>query len=156
MFFLQNLPCQACCCATLSPIRARNPQKPSTEGKMEYTERTENTMVNLLVMGATVARWIRGRSELRAEDFREKSSKVGLRHKVSEKSAETEKASENSLFKKERKFKSATWRSQYSSFKISRAQRAAARRYRPLEPVTTKNHQQKGKWRIRNAARTPW
>ena len=67
---------------------------------MEYTERTENTMVNLLVMGATVARWIRGRSELRAEDFREKSSKVGLRHKVSEKSAETEKASENSLFKK--------------------------------------------------------
>ena len=58
---------------------------------MEDTERTENNMVNLLVLGATVARWIRGRFELRVEDFREKSSKVGLKSKVSEKSAETEK-----------------------------------------------------------------
>ena len=58
---------------------------------MEDTERTENTTVNLLVMGATVARWIRGRFKLRVEDIREKSSKVGLKSKVSEKSAETEK-----------------------------------------------------------------
>ena len=68
---------------------------------MEYTERTENTMVNLLVMAATVALWIRGRSEPHAEVFREKSSKASLRGKVSEKSAETEKVSQNSLFKKE-------------------------------------------------------
>ena len=93
---------------------------------MEDTKRTENTTVNLLVMGATVALWIRGRSEPHAEVFREKSSKASRKGKVPEKSAVTEKVSQNSLFKKERKFKSATWRSQYSSFKISRAQRAAA------------------------------
>ena len=76
---------------------------------MEYTERTENTMVNLLVMGATVARWIRGQSELRVEGFREQSSKACLKGKLSGKPGETEKASGNSLFKKERRFKSATW-----------------------------------------------
>ena len=59
---------------------------------MEYTERTENTMVNLLVMGATVARLIRGRSEPHAEVFREKSSKASFKGKVSEKAAETEKS----------------------------------------------------------------
>ena len=58
---------------------------------MEDTERTENTMVNLLVKGATVARWIRGQSELRVEDFREQSSKACLKGKVSRKSVETEK-----------------------------------------------------------------
>ena len=68
---------------------------------MEDTERSENNMVNLLVMGATVARWFRGRFELRVEDFREKSSKASLRGKVPEKSAVTEKVSQNSLFKKE-------------------------------------------------------
>ena len=46
---------------------------------MEDTERTEKTVVNLLVMGATVARSIRGRSEPHVEVFREKSSKASLK-----------------------------------------------------------------------------
>ena len=59
---------------------------------MEDTERTENTILNLLVIWATVACWIRGRYEPHAEVFREQSSKASFKGKVSEKAAETEKS----------------------------------------------------------------
>ena len=59
----------------MSPIRAENFKKPCKETTLEATERTENTMANLVVMGATVARWIGGRSEIRAQEFREKGSR---------------------------------------------------------------------------------
>ena len=82
---------------------------------MEDTERTENTMVNLLVKGATVARWIRGQSELRVEDFREQSSKACLKGKISAKSAETEKSFREQFISKRKKFQKRHLESQYSS-----------------------------------------